>query len=50
MTVQELLDSITKISVSVDALIAKIQPPADLQPVADALTALKAKVDASVAQ
>lgn len=50
MTVQGLLDLIAALSTSVDALIAKGVPPAiDLQPVADALTAVKTKVDTAVA-
>jgi len=48
MTVQDLLDSVAALSTSVDVLIAKATP-ADLTPVADALTALKTKVDAAVA-
>ncbi len=48
MTVQALLDLITALSASVDTLIAKAQP-ADLTPVADALNALKTKVDAAAA-
>ena len=48
MTVQEILDSLTTLSTSVDALIAKIQPATDLQPIADAIGAIKAKVDTAV--
>jgi hypothetical protein len=52
MTVAALQDLIAALGVSVDALIAKVgtqTPPEDLQPVADALAAVKAKVDAAVA-
>lgn len=49
MTVQDLLTAVADLNASIDALIAKIQPAQDLQPVADAIGALKQKVDQAVA-
>lgn len=49
IAVSDLLTQITAISTDVDALVAASvpQPPVDLQPVSDALTALDAKVKAA---
>lgn len=50
MDVNELTAKVTALGASVDTLIAKVgtaQPPVDLQPVADAVDAIRAKVDAA---
>ncbi len=47
LQVSDLLTQIASVSTDLDALIASQTPPADLQPVSDALTALDGKIKAA---